>query len=52
MLLFPQTTDQDKCVIDIAKILFKGQDAQEIEQSLSEGIVKKKRLITVIDHRY
>ena len=44
ILLLPQTTDEDKRVIDMIKILLKGQDAQEIERSLSEGIVKKETL--------
>ena len=44
MLLLPQTTDEDKRVIDMVKSLLKGQDAQEIERSLFEGIVKKETL--------
>lgn len=44
MLLLPQTTDEDKRVIDMVKVLLKGQDAQDIERSLSEGIVKKETL--------
>lgn len=44
LLLLPQTTDEDKRVIDMVKVLLKGQDAQEIERSLSAGIVKKETL--------
>lgn len=44
MLLLPQTTDEDKRVINMVKSLLKEQDAQEIERSLSEGIVKKETL--------
>lgn len=44
LLLLPQTTDEDKRIIDMFKTLLKGQDAQEIEQSLSEGLVKKDTL--------
>lgn len=44
LLLLPQTTDEDKRVVDMVKVLLKGQDAQEIERSLSAGIVKKETL--------
>lgn len=44
LLLLPQTTDEDKRVIDMVKTQLKGQDAHEIEQSLSAGIVKKETL--------
>lgn len=44
LLLLPQTTDEDKRVIDMVKTLLKGLDAQEIERNLSEDIVKKETL--------
>lgn len=44
LLLLPNTNDEDKRVIDMVKVLLKGQDAQEIKRSLSEGIVKKETL--------
>lgn len=44
LLSLPQAIDEDIRVIDMVKTLLKGQDAQEIERSLSEGIVKKETL--------
>lgn len=35
--MLTQTTDEDKRVIDLVKKLLTGQDAQDIERSLSEG---------------
>lgn len=40
LMLLPKATDEDKRALDQIKLILKGKDAKEIEQTLAEGIVR------------
>lgn len=44
LIVLPEATDEDKRVLDQIKLMLKGKDAKEIEQTLASGIVKQDTL--------
>ena len=44
LIVLPEATDEDKRALDQIKLMLKGKDAKEIEQTLASGIVKQDTL--------
>lgn len=44
LIVHPEATDDDKRMLDQIKLMLKGKDAKEIEQTLASGIVKQDTL--------
>jgi hypothetical protein len=41
LIVLPEATDEDKRSLDQIKLMLKGKDTKEIEQTLASGIVKQ-----------
>lgn len=44
MIALPETTDEDKQVLDRIKLMLQGKDVQDVEKDLAEGSVSKRTL--------